>query len=66
MLVMFFFFICTGVNDHEYVIYDPRDDSEEDWDYWNLICRVIFNIALLSLKMSTLMVGLINKQFWLG
>ena len=42
-----YFFICTGVNDHEYVIYDPRDDSEEDWDYWNLICRVIFSIALL-------------------
>ena len=55
------FFICTGVNDHEYVIYDPRDDSEEDWDYWNLICRVIFNIALLSLKMSKLMVGIIHK-----
>jgi len=32
----------TGVNDHEYVIYDPRDDSEEDWDYWNLICRTSF------------------------
>ena len=46
--MLMIFFICTGVNDHEYVIYDPRDDSEEDWDYWNLICRVIFNIALLS------------------
>jgi len=29
----------TGVNDHLYTIYDPRDDSEETWDYWNLICR---------------------------
>ena len=47
-MFMMFFSICTGVNDHEYVIYDPRDDSEEDWDYWNLICRVFFSIALLS------------------
>ena len=30
----------TGVNDHTYVIYDPRADSLEDWDNWNLICRV--------------------------
>merc|ERR1712212_566933 len=29
----------TGANDHLYTIYDPRDDSEEDWDYWNIICR---------------------------
>ena len=61
MFMMFFFFTSSGVNDDEYVIYDPRDDSEEDWDYWNLICRVIFNIALLSLKMSKLMVGIIHK-----
>ena len=33
---------CTGANDHLYTIYDPRDDSEEDWDYWNIICRVLF------------------------
>jgi len=32
----------TGANDHLYTIYDPRDDSEEDWDYWNIICRVLF------------------------
>merc|ERR1712203_575824 len=24
---------------HLYTIYDPRDDSPEDWDYWHLICR---------------------------
>ena len=35
-------FFCTGANDHLYTIYDPRDDSEEDWDYWNIICRVLF------------------------
>ena len=29
----------TG-SDHTYVIYDPRADSLEDWDNWNLICRV--------------------------
>merc|ERR1712107_796681 len=29
----------SGVNDHTYVIYDPRADSLEDWDNWNLICR---------------------------
>merc|ERR1712004_954418 len=27
----------TGTNDHTYVIYDPRADSLEDWDNWNLI-----------------------------
>merc|ERR1712062_138598 len=28
----------TG-SDHTYEIYDPRADSLEDWDNWNLICR---------------------------
>ena len=58
------FFICTGVNDHEYVIYDPRDDSEEDWDYWNLICRVIFSIALLCPYLW--LVLYINNFGWAG
>ena len=31
----------TGVNDHLYTIYDPRDDSEETWDYWRVICKVV-------------------------
>ena len=52
------------MNDHEYVIYDPRDDSEEDWDYWNLICRVIFSIALLCPYLW--LVLYINNFGWAG
>ena len=33
---------CAGSH-HLYTIYDPRDDSPEDWDYWHLICRVLFS-----------------------
>merc|ERR1719216_139354 len=28
----------TGANDHLYTIFDPRADSEETWDNWNLRC----------------------------
>jgi len=28
----------TGTGNHRYVIYDPRDDSLQTWDNWNLIC----------------------------
>ena len=49
---MLFYFFLPGMHtpsptdgtytgsDHTYVIYDPRADSLEDWDNWNLICRV--------------------------
>ena len=30
----------SGVNNHLYTIFDPRNDGEETWDNWNLICRV--------------------------
>merc|ERR1712130_576180 len=29
----------TGSDNHLYTIYDPRGDSEETWDQWNLECK---------------------------
>ena len=44
--LFFIFYFCTGANDHLYTIFDPRADSEETWDNWNLRCLVNYHCFL--------------------
>ena len=38
------------LGDHEYTIFDPKSDTAESWQYWDLICKVLFLAKFLLKK----------------
>ena len=54
-LIFFIFWLSFSpsfqyLGDHEYTIFDPKSDTAESWQYWDLICKVLFLAKFLLKK----------------